>query len=66
MHIGILCPTMTGHINSVTPLGFELQKRGHRVTFFQLADAKERILSAGLEFQAIAQDCFPVGSYAQF
>jgi hypothetical protein len=40
-HFGILCPTTSGHINSVLPLGQELQRRGHRVTCFLTLDGEE-------------------------
>ena len=33
-HFGIICPGSTGHTNTITPLGYELQQRGHRVTLF--------------------------------
>lgn len=33
-HFGLLCPTTSGHIYSLLPLGKELQKRGHKVTCF--------------------------------
>ncbi|WP_009631168.1 glycosyltransferase [Synechocystis sp. PCC 7509] len=31
-HFGIICPPVTGHLNPMTTLGYELQRRGHKVT----------------------------------
>ena len=30
-HFGMVCPALTGHFNPMTTLGYELQRRGHRV-----------------------------------
>jgi zeaxanthin glucosyltransferase len=65
-HFGILCPVMTGHLNSLIPLGQALKLRGHQVTFFQLADAEKTVRGAGLEFQAFAATECPVGSVAKY
>ena len=54
-HFGILCPTASGHIYSLLPLGKELQKRGHKVTCFLTLDGEEMVQAAGLDFQAIAR-----------
>jgi zeaxanthin glucosyltransferase len=61
VHLGLLCPAETGHLNTMLPLGQEMQRRGHRVTFFGILDAKPKILAAGLEFQAIGEKDFPAG-----
>jgi zeaxanthin glucosyltransferase len=61
-HIGLLCPAETGHLNTMLPLGQELQQRGHRVTFFGIVDAQSKVLAAGLEFRSIGEVEFPVGS----
>jgi zeaxanthin glucosyltransferase len=44
------------------PLGQEMQRRGHRVTFFGIVDAKSKVLAAGLEFCPIGLTQFPAGS----
>ncbi len=64
-HFGLICPASTGHLNTMIPLGKELQKRGHHVTFIGMLDAKPRILAAGLEFRAIGESEFPSGAIAQ-
>ncbi|MEG4030113.1 MULTISPECIES: glycosyltransferase [unclassified Microcoleus] len=64
-HFGLLCPASTGHLNTMIPLGSELLRRGHRVTVFNLLDAKTTTLASGLEFQPLAEDEFPAGSMAE-
>ncbi|WP_026082890.1 glycosyltransferase [Mastigocladopsis repens] len=64
-HFGLICPASTGHLNTMLPLGKELQKRGHRVTLIGVVDAQPKTLAAGLEFQAIGESEFPTGAIAQ-
>jgi zeaxanthin glucosyltransferase len=64
-HFGLICPSSTGHLNTMLPLGKELQRRGHRVTLFGILDAQAKTLAAGLEFQAIGESEYPLGSVAQ-
>jgi zeaxanthin glucosyltransferase len=61
-HLGLLCPAETGHLNTMLPLGQEMQRRGHRVTFFGIIDAQAKVLAAGLEFRSIGEVDFPIGS----
>ena len=63
-HFGIICPALTGHLNPMTTLGHELQRRGHRVTLFGILDARPQTLAAGLEFWAIGEAEFPAGASA--
>jgi zeaxanthin glucosyltransferase len=63
-HFGIICPALTGHLNPMTTLGRELQRRGHRVTLFGILDARSKTLAAGLEFWAIGTAEFPAGASA--
>jgi zeaxanthin glucosyltransferase len=62
VHIGLLCPAETGHLNTMLPLGQELKSRGHRVTFLGILDARSKVLAAGLEFIAIGEQDFPAGA----
>lgn len=64
-HFGLICPASTGHLNTMLPLGKELQNRGHRVTLIGVLDAKCKTVAAGLEFQAIGESEFPSGAMAQ-
>ena len=43
-------------------VGSELQKRGHRITFFQVPDIEAAVKRAGLEFHTIGKDLSPLGS----
>ncbi len=65
IHFGILCFPGTGHLNPVIALGRELQRRGHRITFFQIPDTQQKVLSAGLDCQLIGASEFPLGWLAQ-
>jgi zeaxanthin glucosyltransferase len=60
-HFGLICPASTGHLNTMLPLGKELQNRGHQVTLFAFSDAQPQTLAAGLEFRAIGESQFPSG-----
>ena len=64
-HYGLICPTSTGHLNTMLPLGKELQRRGHQVTLIGTLDAESATLTAGLEFKAIGETDFPLGSEKQ-
>ncbi|MEM8543418.1 MAG: glycosyltransferase [Cyanobacteria bacterium P01_H01_bin.119] len=61
-HIGILCPTLTGHLNPMIAIGRELQRRSHRVTVVGFIDGKTKVVSAGLNFLALGISQFPPGS----
>ncbi|AFY33079.1 glycosyltransferase [Calothrix sp. PCC 7507] len=64
-HFGLICPSATGHLNPMTTLGYELQRRGHRVTLFGILDSQAKTLAAGLEFRAIGESAFPKGTMTQ-
>jgi MGT family glycosyltransferase len=61
-HFGIICPAAAGHLNPMTTLGYELQRRGHCVTVLGIEDAQPKVLAAGLEFRVIGQSDFPKGA----
>ncbi len=61
-HFGIICPAMAGHLYPMTTLGYELKKRGHRVTLLGILDAKPKATAAELEFQAVGESDFPAGA----
>lgn len=63
-HFGVICPTGS-HLTSLFVLSRELQQRGHRVTFINILDAKERVLTAHFEFRAIGANERPIGSDAE-
>src|ERR1043166_3076589 len=57
--IGAICPYVPGHLNPLTTLCGELQRRGHRVIFYQLPVAAEKIRSRGFEAR-----CFGAKEYS--
>jgi zeaxanthin glucosyltransferase len=64
-HFGLVFPAASGHINSILPLGVELQQRGHRVTCFSTIDAHPKITAAGLQSETIGLSVFPAGRTAE-
>ncbi|ELR97320.1 glycosyltransferase [Gloeocapsa sp. PCC 73106] len=64
-HFGILSPAATGHLNTMIPLGKELQRRGHRVTLFGVLDTESKAIAAGLDFCVFGESDFPKGAIAE-
>lgn len=58
-HWGIVCPEVSGHLNPVTTLGRELQKRGHRISVLIVPDGQAKVESAGLSYLPIGAARFP-------
>ena len=52
-HFGILCLGATGHLNTMLPLGYELKRRGHKVTFLSNSDAQISAHRAGFNFSEV-------------
>src|SRR4051812_32190835 len=53
--IGTICPRLTGHLNPLTTLCRELQRRGHRVIFYQRPREAEKIRSRGFEVRCFGE-----------
>src|SRR5436190_607555 len=53
--IGTICPRLTGHLNPLTTLCRELQRRGHRVIFYPAPLAAEKIRSRGFEVRCFGE-----------
>ncbi len=53
--IGTICPRLTGHLNPLTTLCRDLQRRGHRVIFYQAPLAAEKIRSRGFEMRCFGE-----------
>src|SRR6478672_10349689 len=53
--IGTICPNLPGHLNPLTTLCGELQRRGHRVIFYQTPMAAERIRARGFEVRCFGE-----------
>ena len=64
-HFGIICPPATGHLNTILPLAQELKKRNHLVTLFGILDTEAQTIAAGVDFQAIGEQEFPLDSVAE-
>ena len=61
-HLGLICPELSGHLNPMTTLGRELQRRGHRITLIARPDARRKTQNAGLDFAVIGVQDFPEGA----
>lgn len=59
-HFGIICLEATGHLNTMFPLGRELQRRGHSVTIFSSSGAQMKAQAAGFNFCNIYSPTSPV------
>lgn len=64
-HFGVICPPFSGHLNPMAALGRELRSRGHRVTFLQIPDLEQNVLSEGLNFYPIGQSTYRPGELAE-
>ena len=63
--IGLICPAVAGHMNPMTALGRELQRRGHDVIFIGPLDSQPQATAAGLGFCVIGEAEFPFGALGQ-
>jgi zeaxanthin glucosyltransferase len=63
-HFGVICPTGS-HLTTHFVLSYELQRRGHSITFLNILDARKKILAANFEFRAIGEAARPLGSDAE-
>jgi len=61
-HIGLLCPPAIGHLNPICSLGYELKKRGYRVTLFGWPEVQKKVEAFQLGFYEIGTQEFPEGS----
>ncbi len=50
-HFGIICLEAIGHLNTVFPIGREIQRRGHIVTIFSTLGAKTKAIELGFNFR---------------
>jgi MGT family glycosyltransferase len=60
-HIGIISPPVPGHLNPFGALGRALQRKGHRVTVFNMCDVEASVRAEGLEFCALGAIDHPLG-----
>ncbi|MCA9069160.1 MAG: hypothetical protein KDA84_09570 [Planctomycetaceae bacterium] len=64
-HIALLVPVWAGHLNPMTVLAEELQRRSHRVTLISMRDAEGSVGARGLSFLPIGAAEFPPGEWAR-
>jgi MGT family glycosyltransferase len=49
MHIALICPETSGHLNPMATLGCELARRGHRISIFARSIVKPKAEACGFE-----------------
>ncbi len=59
---GVFCFPGTGHLHPMFALLRCLQRRGHEVVMFGIADTASAVRAAGIEFIAIGAQDFPAGT----
>lgn len=59
---GIVSPPAIGHLNPMVALGLELQRRGHGVVMFTVADGARKLEGLPLEVVTIGATAFPPGA----
>ena len=59
---GAFCFPGTGHLNPMTALAHSLQRRGHEVVLFGIADTKAAVHAAGIDFYQIGAEDYPLGT----
>ncbi len=62
--IGFLAHYDTGHVNPSTVLGRALQAAGHQILFFNIPDTEEKITHSDLQFVALGEQEYPLGTLA--
>ena len=62
LHFAIAAPATTGPLNTMLPLGKELVRRGHKVSVFGILDMEKRVRAAGLDFEVVGIEKFPLGA----
>jgi zeaxanthin glucosyltransferase len=65
-HFGIVSPPSASHITGFAAIGRELIRHGHRVTVFNILDARSVSEREGLQFVPLGTDQFPLGFYKNF
>jgi zeaxanthin glucosyltransferase len=66
IHFGVICPPTPSHVAGMISVSRELAERGHRITFFNLADVEPRVRANGFEFHVIGKESEPLGSLDSF
>ena len=62
-HFGILSLPLTGHLNPILSLAYELEQRGHHITVFSILDVEDKVKQFGdFNFHPIGQQKYPLGT----
>lgn len=61
-HFGVVAPAFYSHFQAFQALASELIERGHKVTFFQQADARRWLADPRIGFHAVGAVSHPPGS----
>ena len=61
-HLGIFCLPMISHINTFLVAARALRNRGHKITFFNIAENESRIVQADMNFERREPEHLPPGS----
>ena len=59
---GVFCFPGSGHLNPMVALAHCLQRRGHEVVIFGIADTEAGVRTAGIEFHRIGAEDYPPGT----
>src|SRR5438270_1287005 len=65
-HFGVISPPSPSHLTGFTSIGRELIRRGHRVSVFNIVDARAIAEKDGLEFHPLGIEKFPLGFYERY
>jgi zeaxanthin glucosyltransferase len=65
VHFGVISVPISSHVSALIGLAMRLRQRGHRVTFFHIADIERMVRDAGLEFHQIGAAAFPAGAMTE-
>lgn len=60
--LGAFCFPGTGHINPMAALARALERRGHHLVIYGIADTEERVRATGIEFCLIGGEDYPPGT----
>ncbi len=63
-HFGVICPELSGHLNPTMSVARELERRGHRVTFYTRVSTRKKIESAGFTCRPFAVESATVENIA--
>jgi zeaxanthin glucosyltransferase len=64
VHLGVISIPVGSHVSVLGGLAMRLRQRGHRVTFFHIADVEPMVRRARLDFCRVGGAAFPVGTMA--